>query len=178
MTLPARPISVSAPLHGGNSPRGRAAFTLVEVMVVVAIISVLASLALPALARMKMRTRTNVIANDFRVFAQAFQSYAQETGGWPPDAAAGVLPPAMAGRLTAAWRRTTPMGGKYNWEYNQMHFGQRYLAAISIAAATGAPLPLNVNQLIDLDQSIDDGNLLGGNFRIGAGLVPLFIVQP
>ena len=117
--------------------------------------------------------------NDFRVFAAAFDTYAQETGAWPAETAAGVLPPVMAGRLkSAAWLRTTPIGGKYNWENNQLHFGVRYRAAISIAAAAGAPLPLDVNQLVDLDNTIDDGNLLGGNLRVGTGLVPLYIVQP
>jgi prepilin-type N-terminal cleavage/methylation domain-containing protein len=163
-------------LRANSDRRG---FSLVEIMVVVAIISLLCMMALPAFARLKMRARSTVIVQDLRVFSQAFDQYAQETGGWPPDAAAGVLPPLMAGRLNAAqWTRTTPIGGKYNWEYNQMHFGTRYTAAISIAAATGAPLPLDVNQLIDLDRTIDDGDLLHGNLRIGSGLVPLWIITP
>lgn len=161
-----------------SSRRRGAGFTLVELMVVVAIISVLVSLAIPLLARMKLRARATVIAADFRTFAQAFDSYAQETGGWPADSAVGVMPPAMNGRLdVSSWLRVTPIGGKYNWESNQMHFGVRYRAAISIAAAAGAPLPLDVNFLIALDRQIDDGNLLGGNFRVGTGLVPLYVIQ-
>jgi hypothetical protein len=69
------------------------------------------------------------------------------------------------------------MGGKYNWENNQLHFGMRYRAAIAITATADAPLPLDVNQLLDIDRTIDDGNLLNGNFRLGNGFCPLFVIQ-
>jgi type II secretory pathway pseudopilin PulG len=148
-------------------------------MIVVFIISMLATLALPAVRRVRMRARSAAIANDFRTFAAAFDAYAQETGQWPADVAAGVMPAGMTDRLgSTAWQRQTPMGGRYNWEYNQLHFGVRYKAAISIAATAASPLPLDVNQLLDLERRLDDGNLLGGSFRIGTGLVPLFIIQP
>ena len=95
-------------------PRG---FTLVEVMVVVLIISVLASLAVPAFARIKRHARTTAIVNDFRVFAGAFDTYAHENGQWPAEAAAGVFPAGMDQRLNkTAWLRPTPMGGQYNWD--------------------------------------------------------------
>lgn len=80
-----------------------------------------------------------------------------------------------------AWLRQTPMGGQDNWEYNQNHFGTVYRAALSISATAGAPLPLDVNQLIDLEHTIDlpaTLDFLGGSFHLGTGLVPLFIIQP
>lgn len=146
---------------------------------VVLIISLLAMLSVPAISIVKRRTKTSVIVNDFRTFADAFIAYAQETGGWPPESGAGVVPPVMNGRLNStAFRRTTPMGGKFNWENNQLHAGVRYQAAISIAAVSGSPLPYDVNQLLDIDRRIDDGNLTKGNFIRGAGNRPLFIIQP
>jgi type II secretory pathway pseudopilin PulG len=161
--------------------RRAAAFALVELMIVVAIISLLAMLAIPAIQRVQRRAKIAAIVNDFRVFSAAFETYAQEGGKWPADTAAGAMPPTMAGRLNAgAWTRTTPIGGKYNWEFNQQHFGTRYMAAISISGTAGAPLPLDVNALLDLEKAIDGGdmNLLGGRFHVGTGLVPLFIIQP
>jgi len=147
-------------------------------MMVVLIISLLALMAVPAFQRIKMKTRTSIIANDLRVFAAAFDVYAQEKGTWPPEAAPGVIPVGMEVYLrNTAWTRTTPIGGKYNWENNQLHFGVRYRAAIAISAAPGAPLPLDAAQLYALDQAIDDGNLLTGNFRIGTGLNPLYVIQ-
>lgn len=160
-------------------PNRLSAFTLVEVMMVVLIISLLAMAAVPAIARIQRRAKSTAIMNDFRVFAAAFEAYAQETGRWPADSAAGVVPAVMRGRLnTAAWTRRTPMGGKYNWESNRLHFGVRYRAAISISAAAGAPLVLDAPQLLDLEQAIDDdGDLHAGNFHIGTGSVPLYIIQ-
>jgi type II secretory pathway pseudopilin PulG len=149
-------------------------------MIVVLIISVLAMLAVPAFARVKRRAKTAAIMNDFRVFAAAFETYAHEKGTWPAETAAGVCPPVMTSRLNVtAWERTTPMGGKYNWENNQNHFGSQIRAAIAISATGGAPLPLDVNQLLDLEQTIDSSsfNWLGGNFQLGTGLVPLYVIQ-
>jgi type II secretory pathway pseudopilin PulG len=152
---------------------------LVEVMVVVLIISLLVTIAVPGIARVKRRAKTAVLVGDFRTFAGAFDSYAQEFGTWPPETAAGVMPAGMAGRLNeTAWLRVTPMGGKYNWENDQLHFGVRYRAAIAISATIDAPLPLDVVQLTDLETAIDDGNFFSGQFRLGSSLNPLFIIQP
>lgn len=159
----------------------RRGFTLVEIMVVVMIISILATLSVPAIARIQRKTRTAAIMNDFRVFSAAFETYAHENGKWPAESAAGVMPTGMSSYINATqWGRVTPMGGKYDWEYNQMHFGTRYTAAIAISSAPGAPLPLDIAQLTDLEKSIDGGsiNWLGGTFHIGSSLNPLYIVQP
>ena len=94
---------------------------------------------------------------------------------------AGVVPTGMDTLLnTSAWQRTTPMGGQYNWDYNQIHFGVRYQAAVAISATASAPLALDVPQLTDLEKIIDGPtfNWVGGNFHIGTGLVPLYIIQP
>ena len=158
-----------------------AGFSLVEIMVVVLIISVLATIALPSFIRIQRRSRTAAIQNDFRTFAAAFDTYAQEHGGWPAEAATAIIPTGMDQRLNvAAWQRKTPMGGQYDWEGNQLHFGTRYAASIAIKATASAPLALDVNQLVDLETVIDKGsfNWLGGSFHLGTGLVPLFIVQP
>jgi len=160
--------------------RGRRGFSLVEIMVVVLILSVLGMLAVPTVAKLQRRAKTATIMNDFRVFATAFETYAHEKGTWPAETAAGVCPPVMTSRVNVtAWTRTTPMGGKYNWENSQNHFGTQIQAAIAISAAAGAPLPLDVNQLLDLERTIDAGsfNWLGGNFQLGTGLVPLYVIQ-
>jgi len=176
---PHRPI---LPVGFHCSRRSRAGFSLVEIMVVVLIISVLAMLAVPAFSRIQRKAKTSVIVNDFRVFGGAFETYSQEMGKWPAEAAAGVYPAGMDQRLNPIkWLRVTPMGGKYDWEYKQLHFGITYAAAIAISSATGAPLTLDIVQLTDLEHAIDGAsqlNWLGGNFHIGSGLNPLFIIQP
>lgn len=148
-------------------------------MVVAAIVSVLGMVAVPALARVRTRAKTAAIVNDFRVFGAAFDTYAQERGRWPNESTTGATPAGMNTYLNlTAWRRITPMGGKYDWERNQRHMGVRYTAAIAIKAAAGAPLPLDPNQLLDIDRFMDDGNLSAGSFRTGTGFCPLFVIQP
>ena len=154
------------------------AFTLVELMIVVLIVILLAGLAVPAIKRLRLRARTAVIVNDLRVFAAAFDAYAHESGGWPADTAPGVLPAVMAGRITPEmFTRTTPMGGKYNWENQRLHRGVRYAAALGIKGTAAAPLPLDLEQLLDIDRTIDDGDLTTGNFIAGANNVPLLVIQ-
>lgn len=164
------------PRSGGGS---RKAFTLVEVMVVVTLISVLAMFSVPTFEKVSTKARTSVIVNDLRVFEAAFKAYAQESGDWPAEAKQGVVPAGMAGFLNEhTWTRTTPIGGKYNWEANRRHGGVRYAAAISIKKTKDAPLLVDVNQMLDIDRTIDDGNLETGRFQTGAGNVPLYIIQP
>lgn len=158
-----------------------AGFTLVELMMVTLIISLLIAASVPVVARIQRRARTAAVVNDFRTFGAAFAAYAQENGAWPADSGAGRMPKAMkSGSLlnAADWTRTTPIGGKYNWERNRLHYGVRYDAAISISGTAAAPLEFNAPQLLDIDRTIDDGDLYSGNFRLGAGDVALYVIEP
>jgi type II secretory pathway pseudopilin PulG len=150
-------------------------------MVVVVIISVLAAVSVPALQKIQRKAKVTTIANDFRVFAAAFDTYAQETGTWPAEVAAGAIPAVMSQRLNAtAWLRKTPMGGQYNWEYNQFNLFGTNRAAIAISATPSAPLPLDVNMLYDLEHTLDSRTAIdwaNGNFGLGTGIVPLYIIQ-
>ncbi len=148
-------------------------------MVVVAIISVLASLAVPSAKRYQVASRASVVASDLRTFAAAFNGYAQEKGGFPAETDPGVLPPEMVDRLNkSAWERVTPMGGQYNWESGQLHGGVRYTAAICVSESATAPLTVNSDLLLAIDKIIDDGNLSTGIFRTGVNNDALFIIVP
>lgn len=157
------------------------AFTLVELMVVILIISVLAMLAVPGLARVQRKAKTSAILNDFRVFAAAFEAYAQDNGTWPPESAVGVVPDGMSGYLSeAAWTKVTPMGGRYDWENDQLHRGERHPAVIRISSAPGAPLVSDWPLLSLLERAIDRPpfDYYSGSFRLGANSDPLYLVQP
>ena len=146
-------------------------------MVVVAIISVLASLAIPSAKRYQIASRASVVASDLRTFAAAFDAYAQEAGSFPPDAAPGQIPPEMADRLgKVGWERVTPLGGQYNWEGNQRHGGVRYRAAICISEGATTPLVVNEDMLVAIDKLIDDGDLATGHFRTGVNNDALYII--
>ena len=58
----------------------RAGFTLVEIMIVVAIIALLAAIAVPGFLRARKRSQATKILNDLRMIDGAVDQYAIETG--------------------------------------------------------------------------------------------------
>jgi len=135
----------------------RAGFTLVEIMVVVVIIGLLAAMAISAIGRIRERSENATIANDLRTFSAAFEQYALETGGWPPDTATGVVPPGMDGRIKAGdWARSIPGNGRWDWDRGIL--GAR--AAISLFGCNFSDA-----RLAKVDALFDDGNVNTGRFR-------------
>ena len=57
----------------------RAGFTLVEIMIVVAIIALLAAIAVPGFLRARKRSQASKILNDLRMIDSAVDQYAIET---------------------------------------------------------------------------------------------------
>src|SRR5438067_4757711 len=57
-----------------------AGFTLVEIMIVVAIIALLAAIAVPGFLRARKRSQATKILNDLRMIDSAIDQYAIETG--------------------------------------------------------------------------------------------------
>ena len=149
-------------------------------MVAVTILSMLFLVAVPTYQRLQRKARSAAIVNDLRVFAAALQAHAHDTGAWPAEVAAGVLPPGMASdELNGdSWSKVTAIGGHYDWDYKQVQGGIHYTAVITITATSGAPLIVDTAQLTDIDQELDDGDLTTGNFRLGFGNAPFFIVEP
>jgi len=165
--------------------RADRAFSIVELMVAVLIISILFAMAVPTYQNIQRNARATAIANNFRVFGGAFQAYAHEKGTWPPETTAGVLPTGLTGQdlQVDAWTNKTPMGGKFDWEYNQAHPGGtspggKWRAAIAITSTTDAPLVLDADLMEKIDKDLDDGNLDTGVFRRGFGDCPIFILEP
>ena len=63
-----------------NTYRTQSAFTLVEIMIVVAIIGLLAALAVPGFMRARMQSQGRRIINDARQMDAAIDQWALETG--------------------------------------------------------------------------------------------------
>jgi prepilin-type N-terminal cleavage/methylation domain-containing protein len=68
----------------------RAGFTLVEIMIVVAIIALLAAIAVPGFLRARKRSQASKILNDLRMIDSAVDQYAIETGKKTGDTVAVV----------------------------------------------------------------------------------------
>jgi prepilin-type N-terminal cleavage/methylation domain-containing protein len=59
--------------------KSRAGFTLVEIMIVVAIIALLAAIAVPSFLRSRKRTQATIVLEDLRNLHHAIEMYAVET---------------------------------------------------------------------------------------------------
>ncbi len=64
--------------HMKHSSKSSAAFTLVEIMIVVAIIALLASIAVPNFLRARKRSQATRILEDLRIIDSAIDQYAIE----------------------------------------------------------------------------------------------------
>src|SRR4051812_31713986 len=62
------------------SQKSRAGFTLVEIMIVVAIIALLAAIAVPGFLRARKRSQASKVLNDLRMIDAAVDQYAIEKG--------------------------------------------------------------------------------------------------
>lgn len=132
-------------------------FTLVEIMIVVVIIGLLATFAIPAFRRVQHAAENRRFISDLRVFSQAFETRALANGSWPGDRSPRGVPTGMATELRrVTWQANTSIGGQWDWDYLQFGF----TAGISVYQPT-----VTVAQMREIDALIDDGDLTTGNFQ-------------
>lgn len=163
-----------------NRNRRRAAlgFTLLEVMVVVTVVGTLGSVVLPLAKRAANSARASAVANDLRLLASTMSAIAQQAGRFPKDTGRRKMPPAAAGHAKGdVWTNPTPIGGYYNWESGRNIRGTKIKAGIAINSQKRQKVTRDRTLLLAVDRLIDDGNLNGGNFRLGTSNEPVFIIE-
>jgi len=137
--------------------RLNAAFTLVEIMIVMLVIALLAAIAIPAFVRARKSSQNTRFMNDLRITKDAFELMATLQGTYPADVNEGTEPAGIHEYLPKLdWAASTSIGGLWDWDYEQF----------SIRAGVSVHQPDRTDSdMRAIDSRIDDGNLLSGIFR-------------
>jgi len=141
-----------------SNPRKSAGFSLIELMMVVAIVGVLASAALPVYDDYATRARLVETALRLGNWSREFRRWEIANDRFPNDSHVGLPPGAVKtlNIIEAEWATPTALGGTWNWEGPD---GYPY-AGIAILNPTAT-----VRDIAQLDYILDDGILATGKFR-------------
>ncbi len=112
--------------------RSKAAFTLVEIMIVVAIIGLLAALAVPGFVKARKQSQGRRILNDARQLDAAVDQWALETG---KTNGATVDSTAAADYLKGGWKSTDLLGNAFT--ISTVGTAQVAISSTSKAALSG-----------------------------------------
>ena len=154
-----------------TSTRSRSAFTLVEIMIVVAILADLAVIALPAFIRSRNMAQNTKYVSDLRTGAGAFEMYAAENNNYPPTTAAGQIPAGMTVYMRGfPWTSTNSLGGEWSWALSY--------ANTTASVVTTFPTAMDEVRMTDVDTRFDNGVLASGAFREVDPTHYIYIVEP
>lgn len=132
-------------------------FTLVEIMIVIMIIGLLASLAFPGFDSARRNAQNAKLVNDFRIYGGAVSMFSIANGEYPADSSSGVVPPGFEDYISVGtWNNGPSIGGVWDME----------LDSYGIISAVGVHrFTVSLDQLVQLDEQYDDGDLSTGRYR-------------
>ncbi|MHC5024104.1 MAG: type II secretion system protein [Planctomycetota bacterium] len=142
-------------------------FTLIEIMIVVALIAILAALVVPVIDTSTNEAQQIAFVADLRLFGDAAMRYHFDSGQWLEDSSTGVLPAGWASYIDEEkWTSLTPIGGAWDCELDS--YGVK--SALGVDFANGGGMDRDDAYMEQIDAIFDDGDLTTGQFRrIAAG---------
>ena len=134
----------------------RNGYTIVELMITVAVIALVAALGVPSWQRARKRSQANALVNELRVTGEAFQIYAAEKGTLPANSGAfSVIPTGMASYMPKnnTWTGLAPTGGYWVW----WNFGSgRFWGFTGIVGVYNPGF--DPAEVTHIDSTLDNGN--------------------
>ena len=143
-----------------NTASRERGFTLVEIMISVTIVGLLASMSVPAFSKVRQKSVATTIANDFRIYAAAFEIYALEHGTWPRDVGRQTIPAELNntqyGNRLLGFSETEHSGAQWDWDEGVGGFTAKVALHVN---------NLDPDVILEIDEILDDGNLSTGKFQ-------------
>jgi type IV pilus assembly protein PilA len=156
--------------YDNDNRLGCGGFTLVELMIVIAIIGILAAIAVPNFMKYRKKAEITEIAVNIKNFEKGFIAYALDEDDYPDDCHTDTGPYGLPDTiiedyiLVGEWVKPTALGGRYNWEgpdqYWPTYPDDTGYIGISIDEGTAPDKDFRI-----LDSMLDDGNLATGKFQ-------------
>ncbi|MEM1013651.1 MAG: type II secretion system protein [Planctomycetota bacterium] len=141
-------------------PRHCQAFTLVEILIVVVILGILASLVVANVADSDDDARRNVFVRNLGHFQQGLTLYMETHNELPPDTNTGDCPAALAEMFDErSFETLTPIGGSWDVEVEESG------VILAVGVHFNTSFSRSDTYMAQIDAACDDGDITSGNFR-------------
>lgn len=140
----------------------RKAFTLIELIVVVAVLGILAAAVVPRFVTAQEDTNLAATAEDLKVIEAALQMYVSKNGAYPRDVSRTQYPTELKPYFKNGnpFEKFVPIGGKYDYE------GPPGWNPVQISMRTETDkIGHSQADAQRLDEYMDDGDLSSGLIR-------------